>query len=314
MHIIKNLFALILMLSISACSLTNSMWNSDDAESENPTYSEKGAGGSIDKYEFDKKQRLITKYIEEWEEIKPTLTKVIALESELTYVLNALDTANSSVPKSLNITKAEDSPNMFLTEFDLSDESQALSKSGVMFRNDGNNNASANKSNPSNKFSTQNVSYNDQAVSVGKARQLSSTLSKNLKEDSINQTDNKFSSDNIVVVPETINKTKFSSPDLEERCSAGSQATIGSGFAIHLASYSKLNSVDVGQKTFQEKYANRLCNKETLVKKVNVNGRDFYSLRFGPYASKLDAQTECEFIKADIGYCTVSQFDGERLN
>jgi hypothetical protein len=87
-------------------------------------------------------------------------------------------------------------------------------------------------------------------------------------------------------------------------------ASIGSGYALHLASYSKQSSAKVGWLDLVENSNASLCHLTPALKEVYVNGKQFFSLRAGGFESKAKADDACAEIAKTKQYCKSTRFDG----
>ncbi len=85
---------------------------------------------------------------------------------------------------------------------------------------------------------------------------------------------------------------------------------LGKGYAIHLASFSNENTANKELKKFVENNSNISCGKVPLIKDVNVNAKQFYSLRLGPFENKNGAVRMCDLVKKTQSYCGITTFDG----
>jgi len=90
-------------------------------------------------------------------------------------------------------------------------------------------------------------------------------------------------------------------------------ASIGSGYALHLASYSKQSSAKAGWLGLVENFNTSLCGLTPVLKEVYVNGKPFFSLRAGGFQSKAEADSACAEIAETKQYCKSTRFDGTPL-
>lgn len=84
-------------------------------------------------------------------------------------------------------------------------------------------------------------------------------------------------------------------------------------YALHLASYKSRKAAIVGWEILNSKYANVWCETEAKVANVVVNGTAYLSLRVGGYDSKEKAVKLCSIVKQRGDYCAISSVAGERL-
>jgi hypothetical protein len=85
---------------------------------------------------------------------------------------------------------------------------------------------------------------------------------------------------------------------------------IGSGYALHLASYSKQSNAKAGWSGLVEKFNKSLCGLTPVLKDVSVNGKQFFSLRAGGFQLKDEADSACAEIAETKQYCKSTRFDG----
>ena len=97
-----------------------------------------------------------------------------------------------------------------------------------------------------------------------------------------------------------------------QNCNATNNV-IGSGYAIHIASFKSKNMAVTTLKQFYANNAQLVCGKTPLLNNVLVNNQSFYSLRLGPYAAKPDAIQACDKVKQQQSYCAVTSFAGEKI-
>lgn len=140
----------------------------------------------------------------------------------------------------------------------------------------------------------------------------SSMVSKALpREDAI---DAKFSNVKYTAPPPPKVDAKSLALERSTECKAHTAGMTGSGkFAIHLASYSKMSSLNEGVATLRKSNENLFCRKLPVYKTLTVNNKQFYSLRLGPYNSKDEANKECEEYSRTNGYCSVTAFEGDQI-
>lgn len=87
-------------------------------------------------------------------------------------------------------------------------------------------------------------------------------------------------------------------------------------FAIHLASYRRLDQVRAAWPKLLEKYPQLLGDLQPHVTKLELEGLGgtYYRLKAGPFGSRDAASQRCQSFKAMDEYCVVSAFDGMSLD
>jgi hypothetical protein len=122
----------------------------------------------------------------------------------------------------------------------------------------------------------------------------------------------------IVVKPDPeMTPNKFSSnlsnakAGWEEDCNVASSPS--GVFSIHLASYSNLQNAKEGWEQLSKKYVATLCGLKPVLANVNVAGKEYLSLRVGPFASARDAGRLCDVIRSSGDYCAQARYEGRSL-
>jgi hypothetical protein len=99
---------------------------------------------------------------------------------------------------------------------------------------------------------------------------------------------------------------------LSDRCSPSANSP-GRGFALHLASYSSLESARKGWNALSKKFANELCGLIPVTDIVTVKNKQFYSLRVGGFSNKQPADIACAKLSSKSQYCRSIAFVGKEL-
>ena len=84
-------------------------------------------------------------------------------------------------------------------------------------------------------------------------------------------------------------------------------------YSLHLASYSTRKAAQDGWRLFNDKHAQLWCSTQARLASVNVKGKAFLSLRLGAYSSKEKVQALCTILKDQGEYCGIAKFEGEIL-
>lgn len=297
MLIKKCIIFLVIALTTSACSITDTFSASND-EQGNKEFRTFTGDTLLDKYSETEQKRLMNKYIEEWEDLKPAITKVIALENELSFALQALENNNPENNAVLSVEELQSLPNSFQQDQQIQPVFNSRNVNGT--------NINERADSIDAKFASAGSSA---PIKLGVAAPLGRSFDNTSTGDGANT--DKFSqateqSQNMIQTQQRLTSNT--------RCGESRSIANGDDYAIHLASYSKKISANSGQKSFLAKYQNELCEKVAIIKPVEVKGNNYYSLRFGPYLSSQEAQNVCAILRQRSDYCSVSRFDGERVN
>ncbi|MFT7054242.1 MAG: cell division septation protein DedD [Psychromonas sp.] len=106
--------------------------------------------------------------------------------------------------------------------------------------------------------------------------------------------------------------SEISSAQAQTTCTM-SDMKIGSGYAIHLASFKNKVTALETLKRFYNENSQLVCGKTPVIKDVVVKNQSFYSLRLGPYLDKKDAETSCRQVRRKQSYCGITKFDGGEI-
>ncbi|MCC2604781.1 SPOR domain-containing protein [Planctobacterium marinum] len=259
----------------------------------------------------------INKHIQEWEELKPGIKRLVALESDLKFLIAELAKAND----------ISDTPVKQQTE---SVTAAAISKEPE---------APAREKAPvaaASFFIDEPVEQ--VATPVKKAevpqRKESKPVSSPFSEDQtdIAQTEPQSEITETATPPPTVSRPQPSrdfvakspifsqsarqSPSIggPDRCTPPGNRKVEGNVALHLASYSKKGNLQQGWDSLYNKFKDVLCLRSARSELVNVQGKDYYSLRVGPYASQDEAIKDCRILTSKGQYCALSQFSGTRIN
>lgn len=275
-------------------------------------------------------ERKLDLLVAEWQAVKSDINRVIELESELGFIVNELTKQDS-------LSSLYD-PNIQLTEY--TPQSMPEAEQDKVIENDADfmaavekltQNPIVGKANPlmdkpkvqliDNKFSNQS----SQIMPIDK--QLSSNSSKvGYQNSSHSDIDNKFSgNDTLQNSISGANKASIVGPlpsatssystnlkatsDAHEKCELSSQ---NSKIGVHLISLKDEAKVSKAASELLEKFSTQLCST-FRVNNVVVKGENYFSVRFGPYMSKQDAQEACLSIRSQGQYCGLAEFVGQLM-
>jgi hypothetical protein len=251
--------------------------------------------------------------VKEWEYLKPSITRLVNLETDLEYLLVQLSDANSTpmleqapvesfAPEPVESFAAEEAPTVDLA-----------SASPIMEL----------KQNPS--FA---------AVTNKQARnQLAGRPASDISRSVRNVTMDKFSGSqkaSLSLAPKMTNiddskSNKFSGQmqtvasmqglslyvDDGNKClRASSKTVVSNGIAIHLASFKSEQLAEETLNNFDTKYKDITCNKNPIIKEVIVKNVTYHSARLGPYNNRNAAEEACRAVRTVQSYCAVTQYEG----
>lgn len=227
--------------------------------------------------------------------LRTQITRVIALEDDLSFVLSQL--GNSALDDQTNnlLTPMKDS----ISASEVADFAKPL--------------------------------FNDTGVVTGSASHLTlSTLADSKKGVNDNKFITKAPTTKLTAIHGNQNITKFSHQQKQVNTNkfttnslAGDQVAIPDNcnindnirsnekaFAIHLASYTNSKNIKPGLSKLRSIYTAALCGKSAIVANTLVNDKNYLSLRLGPYNNKAGAELACNELKLNGQYCSVTQFLG----
>lgn len=109
----------------------------------------------------------------------------------------------------------------------------------------------------------------------------------------------------------TVN-SQFGAAGRDVQCQPLGEQPNANQFGVHVSSFIRQDLVVNGWNDAVQRYP-QLCQKSAVVQRIQIKNTLFYSLRVGPYAEKKLAKALCQQIRANKQYCRVTDFTGERL-
>lgn len=323
----------IVVLLLNGCSATPSEWFFTSASENSEDLSMSDNRDSIN---LENSQKLIEEardtatekkldaLLAEWQAVKSDINRVIELESELGFIINELtkqDSLNSLQEPSIQLAEytPQSMPETGQGEFIESDAdfavaAQQLSQNPIV----GSAMPLMDDSNVmDSKFSSQVNS-----LDITNKQIMANNISTNKP-----LSDDKFSnSDNGQPFSLAVNKTSIvgslpsanpyeNSPDLKmatidnQKCELSSQ---NNQIGIHLISLKDEGKVSKAANDLLKKFSAELCTT-IKVNNVVVKGENYFSVRFGPYLSKQEAQDACTSIRSQGQYCGLTEFVGQLM-
>ncbi|WP_395342092.1 SPOR domain-containing protein [Ningiella sp. W23] len=330
MNIVKILLFASGLVLISACSMVPDI-NMPNMFADVPEPIEQQID-AIDNEETYQELMLIK---DELEQLRPDIYRVIALEGDIQYFLEHLE-SNTDMSAEANqldgellMESADDRPNFSnldtpaeLSKLRLSKQSPSLSAS-----------ASSSVAEPSNK--QVEVAAIPSLHELKNLKQTSSNTSTSQTQRSNKQSRNysqfdKFSRvDEANVQAEHLSSGTHTRPtvaaspqnNLKQQMSEQARGfekvtderlSTDRAFAVHLVSMRQAQMLNNAWVSINQQYSNFFPQKTPLAQKVNVKGETYYSLRIGPF-SKNEAGSVCSEIKSSGEYCGVLAYEGENL-
>ncbi len=260
------------------------------------------------------------KHMQEWEDLKPGLVRLVKKESELSFLLSELE-GMANVQTFDNDFVDISGKNMVSQQTNLpassglQDMASALDASAPLTQIVEVASASPIRRNlaENNKFSNSSLAPPKLAAAFTSASAASQTIPKKPR----------------FIGPAA--QQSFASPSREQAVSASKfqeknvANIVGSidecaanlnnsgDTAIHLVSYKSSNYVEKGWQELSAKHKAVLCGKQPIVANVTVKGVDYHSLRVGPYSTVSEAQNACKKLRDSGQYCAVTEFSGKRI-
>lgn len=317
------------VLFLNGCTSLPSKWlfTSDDKNSEASLLNENHKSIHLPKSQqaIEQARNIATEkrldtLLAEWQAVKSDINRIIELESELGFIVNEL--AKQDSLNSLH------SPNIQLTEY--TPQSMPQSGQGESIDNDSDFIVAIEKLNETpivgsalplmddtqimdSKFSSQgNVVENSNKQIIASSSSAEPTLSINsLQVQNLSLPDNKAS----IIGPLPKDSTDKNSINLKtavavhQKCELSSQTN---QIGIHLISLKDENKVNKAANDLLKRFSSELC-ATVKVNNVVVKGENYFSVRFGPYLNKQEAQDACTSIRSQGQYCGLAEFVGQLM-
>jgi len=278
--------------------------------------------------------------LRDFKALKPSLTRLVSLESDLNFLLDEISRFSESNPVMFDQTS--DLPADELSDTDQGNTIVYQADGSVFSSNDMKNVDRENKAwsetsgeeselrlpqkrgaivaNRENKFLPQQLV--NQKVEVRSATPVISMDDEDIakfsrEENVIRNMGN--DTKNIVGDISNVDRKKFFSQNQSNfqmtagRDCIGNEVNINNNFALHLASYKNRTNATSGWRQLKQKYADTWCEVSAKLETVNVKGTDYFSLRVGGYESKEAANLMCNEVRSQGDYCQVASFSGENI-
>ena len=261
----------------------------------------------------------LARKIQDFEQLKPDLKRIVELESDLAYLTETMRAGDAAV---LGVQSAFNA---------LPSIGDQYSKQDII-----NQQLDTSASEPSfSQVAPAPTQFRNMSIEVGSATKVMSTDQfSDLRQDAA-QVDAKFSSDMAATVNTSqlsgnsvdtseVQEDKFQQPNprlivgstivANDQLSSCVQAgNNNADYSIHLASYSNETNARLGWQILGAKYEGLLCKLTPKLASVSVNGKEYFSLRVGPLDDTSTAIDLCKEIRKTGGYCASARFAGKNL-
>jgi hypothetical protein len=327
------------VLLLNGCTSIPSKWlfSSDDKHSEDSSLSENRKSierpksqQAIEQARNIATEKRLDALLAEWQAVKSDINRIIELESELGFIVNELTKQDS-----LNSLH---SPNIQLTEY--TPQSMPPSAQGELIDNDTDFMAAAEKLNQTPIVGSALPIMNDEQLIDSKFSSLGNSAGDSNKQIVANNSNGKPNSQNNSRQDQSKFSNQVKSQDLflsdtrasivgplpkddnykhsnnlktatveHQKCESSSQ---NKQIGIHLISLRDENKVNKAANDLLKKFSTELC-ATVKVNNVVVKGENYFSVRFGPYLSKQEAQDACTSIRLQGQYCGLTEFVGQLM-
>ncbi len=249
---------------------------------------------NIKTVELDKTHKMLVEHLSEWGALKGNINRLLELEAELAYLVNALKQqdelillskpdeiiADFSAPELLSIDKKENSG--------IAQESPQIITSVKQSEGVNNTKFKANNSNTVQTFAAPKlpVAAAEPLEGVNKSKFIQAGFNGD--------------SDKVSHLKQDAKKQAGCRPNFNQT----------GKYALHLISVSEAEKISEAHKQMTQKYNDTLCGKYLKIAQVLMRDTEFNSLRFGPFVKKEEAQKACSRIQSAGQYCSVAMFDG----
>lgn len=261
----------------------------------------------------------VLKHMQEWEELRPGLIRLVKKENELSFLLSELESISNIQTFDNDFVDANGNPlSVPLDGFKNSLEIQNMTSAVKPNTAEGSsvevasaipiqsNLAAKSKFLSSAEANNQSAPQYASASNPTKAQLRSQITKFNV---AIPPQDAEISRQTAALAPSKFQDENVS--DIVGKINDCSTLTNNSGDkAIHLVSYKVKNHVEKGWRELLLKHNDVLCGKRPIVASVTVNGTDYKSLRAGPYVDVSQAQNACKKLRKSGQYCAVTEFSG----
>lgn len=243
--------------------------------------------------------------VNEWESLKPSITRLVNLETDLEYLLVQLSDANST--PMLEQTPVEAFAAEDAATVDLASASPLMELKQnpplAVVTNEQPRNQLAGRTVNDISTSLNNVSMNKFSGGQQAAIPLAPKM-KDIDDGKLN----KFSD-------EMQTTASLKGPSLyaggNNQCRrASSNTVVSEGIAIHLASFKSEQLAEETLNNFETKYRDITCNKNPIIKEVVVKNVTYHSARLGPYDNRNAAEEACRAVRTVQSYCALTQYEG----
>jgi hypothetical protein len=286
-----------LIMMLSGCTMISDTFTSEDNNAERSSEANKEIDSQLGQ-ESNAELKRVNQVIDEFEELRPQIRKLIGMEEDISYFIEQL-AGSAYLSESIRYVGNNNSESVLN-----SDDANKFMVSNIQEFNLTTRNIETSTSGDNDFIVGSNNLKLPPKVELGSAGKLDKFMGE--------PENNKFS--NTRLTEDNKIKDKFMTTSNNNRqaiidTNANSQ---NEQAALHLVSTSKIDGLKNYWLTTQTKLPTLFSGKQALVSLVNVNGKAFYSLRVGPF-DKSNAAFNCQEVRSANGYCAVVDYSGEPL-
>lgn len=312
------------MLLLSACSSIPFLGGSDEPE--------RNIASSSTDNSYNNRAELESE-IADFKSMKSSLTRLVSLESDLSFLLDEMSRFNEKNPILYDVA-SNDSPSDEAGKSELIYTASGKTERTVENTADG---WAKTQGSMADKWSSQAEEMDQLRIGQSRSPSARPQITVPAKNNGMDQS--KFSSNSQVDVAPArpvlqvaqapnrasnaavrqVNEDKFSYSSNPQQivgeldnCSDWKVDSV-QNYSLHLASYKTRKSAEDGWNKLDDKYADVWCKTEAKLAKVIVKGSEYLSLRVGGYDSKDKVLQLCSMVKSRGDYCAVSTAEGEIL-
>ena len=318
--------------SFSSNKLSQTQGRDENADTTSLAYQENGKPQSkamqntIAIAKVEETDKKLDTLIKEWDAVKSDINRIIELEAELGFIVNELNKQDSlnSLHKE-NIALVQYTPDS-MPEVNLGNpidsDKNFVSPAQEIAKGTNTKVGQAapiinmsNDADVGSKFSSQssNKLVNGLAATTSPDNRLEQNEALRMDNKFSQNSDNKQLSSNYqtasIVGELPSDRINSNEGEASERCSLSS---IDESIGIHLISLKDEKKVNKAANELLSKFSAQLCGAYK-VNNVLVKGERYYSVRFGPYINRQEAQKACSSIRAEGQYCGLADFVGQTM-
>ena len=254
----------------------------------------------------------LQQHIDEYQSVKPSIERLVALESDLRILIAQIATFQQS-PQSIPQVTSSDTATAEATdtvnptipdikELDLAQttiESEDDSAVVVQLQPDKTETVIASA------LPIPKVTPSQEAIQ-------GSELHMNVPKTTVDQSQSQLLREDSGGAQQLTLNTQFGAAGVYDQCKPLGEQPNANQFGVHISSFTRQDLVVKGWNKAVQQYP-QLCQKSGVIQRIQIKNTLFYSLRVGPYSEKKSAKAFCQQIRTNKQYCRVTDFTGERL-